>query len=58
MNRTSKGETAVKRIARIVAAAVLGNIPYMKRSDRIGLVIGLFALALLLSAAVWSRRHT
>ena len=47
----------MKRIARFVAAAVLGNIPYMKRSDRIGLIINLSVLALLLAAAVWSGRH-
>lgn len=45
------------RITRFIAAAVLGNLPYLKRSDRIGLIINLAALALLLAVAALSRRH-
>ncbi len=47
----------MRRIGRFFAAAVLGNLPYMKRSDRIGLIIQLVALALLLAVAAWGKYH-
>lgn len=47
----------MKQVAGFMRKMVLGNLPYLKRSDRIGLIVNLSALALLLAVAALSRRH-
>lgn len=54
MTKTSR-EVAPKRVAGFMREMLLGNLPYMKRSDRIGLIINLIALAIIVALAAARR---
>lgn len=56
MAKTSR-EVALKRVAGFMREMLLGNLPYMKKSDRIGLIVNLLALGLLIAGAVWSAHN-